>query len=178
MGVRNRAYSETFRSHVIGIVRERYADFGPTLDAEKLEKDHGIKIGTETLRGWMKDEGICVDRRGRKPRVFSPRKPREQRGELIKVDGSYHRWFEKRGDEACLIVFIDDATSEIQLLRLVDHESSYNYMACLRTYINKLAVPSPYIPIVTAFSGLIEKTKTAKRQPRNLLVPAEVSTSR
>ncbi len=141
LGVRNHAYSETFRSHVIGIVRERYADFGPTLAAEKLEKDHGIKIGTETLRGWMKDEGIWVDRRGRKPKVFSPRKPREQRGELIQIDGSYHRWFEKRGDEACLIVFIDDATSEIQLLRLVDHESSYNYMACLRTYINKFGCP-------------------------------------
>ncbi|WP_422061192.1 ISNCY family transposase [Sphingopyxis sp.] len=141
MGVRNRAYSETFREHVIGIIREQYLDFGPTLAAEKLEKDHGIRIATETLRGWMKEEGIWVDRRGRKPKVFSPRKPREQRGELIQVDGSYHRWFEKRGDEACLLVFIDDATSEIMLLRLVDHESSYNYMACLRAYIHKFGCP-------------------------------------
>lgn len=186
MGVRNRAYSETFRSHVIGIVRERYADFGPTLAAEKLEKDHGIKIGTETLRGWMKDEGICVDRRGRKPRVFSPRKPREQRGELIQVDGSYHRWFEKRGDEACLIVFIDDATSEIQLLRLVDHESSYNYMACLRTYINKFGCPlALYSDRHSIFrvnrenqNGETTTTQFTRACARNLLVPAEVSTSR
>ncbi len=71
----------------------------------------------------MKDEGLWVDRRGRKPKVCFPRKPREQRGELIRWTDHIIRWFEKRGDEACLIVFIDDATSEIKLQRLVDPES-------------------------------------------------------
>jgi hypothetical protein len=30
-----------------------YADFGPTLAAKYFNKDHGIKAGRETLRGWM-----------------------------------------------------------------------------------------------------------------------------
>jgi len=60
---------------------------------------------------------------------------------LIQVDGSYHRWFEKRGPEACLIAFIDDATSQIMHLRMVDHESSFNYMRCLKWYIEQYGRP-------------------------------------
>jgi transposase len=140
-GNRNRAYPTEHREHVMGIVRGLYSDFGPTFAAEKLKKDHNILISTEILRQWMKQDGLWVDRAGRKPRIFSPRKPRDRRGELVQVDGSYHRWFEKRGDDSCLIVFIDDATSELKVLRLVEHETSYNYMACLKLYIERFGRP-------------------------------------
>lgn len=140
-GNRNGAYPDSERAKVMEIVREFYVDFGPTLAAEKLEQDHKILIGAETLRRWMKEDGLWVDRAGRKPRIFSPRPPRDRVGELVQVDGSYHRWFEKRGDECCLLVFIDDATSELKLLRFVEHESSYNYMSCLKTYIDRFGRP-------------------------------------
>jgi hypothetical protein len=35
---------------VIGLVRERYVDFGPTLAQEKLEEYHDIRVAPETLR--------------------------------------------------------------------------------------------------------------------------------
>jgi hypothetical protein len=40
-------------SLALSIVRERYADFGPTLVAEKLAEHHGCSISRETrgLRG-------------------------------------------------------------------------------------------------------------------------------
>lgn len=141
IGVRNNAYGAETRAAILAIVHEKYSDFGPTLAAEKLRELHGIELAVGTLRAWMKAEGLWVDRAGRKPRIYSPRPPRPRRGELVQVDGSYHRWFEKRGPEACLLVFIDDATSDIQLLRLVDHESSYNYMSCLKTYIEQFGCP-------------------------------------
>src|SRR3954469_19283187 len=34
----------------LGAVRERYADFGPPLAAEKLEESHDIRLSRETLR--------------------------------------------------------------------------------------------------------------------------------
>jgi hypothetical protein len=43
---------------VLSLVRERYADFGPTLAAEKLAEVHGCTISRETLRGWM-TEAVC-----------------------------------------------------------------------------------------------------------------------
>jgi hypothetical protein len=45
---------------VIGLVRERYADFGPTLAPEKLQEYHDIRVATETLRQWMIAAGIWL----------------------------------------------------------------------------------------------------------------------
>jgi hypothetical protein len=51
-----------FRETVLAIVRERYADFGPTLAAEKLSELHGLDLGVETLRQRMIGAGIWVRR--------------------------------------------------------------------------------------------------------------------
>jgi hypothetical protein len=42
----NRALGAVFRETVLAIVRERYADFGPTLAAEKLSELHGLDSGS------------------------------------------------------------------------------------------------------------------------------------
>jgi hypothetical protein len=141
IGNRNRSYGTDDRQRITKLVRELYTDFGPTMACEKLEEVHRIKVSPETLRKWMMAEGLWTDRAGRQPRIYSPRKPRERRGELVQVDGSYHRWFEKRGPEACLLVFIDDATSEILQMQMVDHESSFNYMLALKRYIGRHGRP-------------------------------------
>ena len=163
LGTRNRAHPPEDRERVMKIVREEFFDFGPQLASEKLEKRHGIIVATETLRQWMKQDGLWVDRAGRKPRIFSSRKPRERRGELIQVDGSYHRWFEKRGNECCLIVFIDDATSELMLLRFVLHENSYNYMACLKSYIERFGRPLALFSDRHSIFRATRPTKTGER---------------
>ena len=43
-GPSNRALGSVFRETVLAIVRERYADFGPTLAAEKLSELHGLDL--------------------------------------------------------------------------------------------------------------------------------------
>ena len=95
----NRALGAVFRETVLAIVREHYADFGPTLAAEKLREDHGIAVGRETLRQWMIEAGLWRDRNQRK-RIHQPRPRRECIGELVQVDGSEHWWFEDRGRNA------------------------------------------------------------------------------
>src|SRR5258708_28845641 len=40
----NRSYPAVLRTEVIGIICERYADFGPTLAGEKLADLHGISL--------------------------------------------------------------------------------------------------------------------------------------
>ena len=46
------------RTLALSIVREQYADFGPTLAAEKLAQHHGCSVSRETLRGWMIADGL------------------------------------------------------------------------------------------------------------------------
>src|SRR5882672_4351773 len=57
----NRRLGEALRRTVLALVRERYADFGPTLAAEKLAGCHGLRVGVETLRQWMMADGLWTD---------------------------------------------------------------------------------------------------------------------
>jgi hypothetical protein len=69
------------------IVRERYADFGPTLAAEKLAEHHGCSVLRETLRGWMIADGLWQDRRHRLPSPpHQPRRRRDCLGEPVTDD--------------------------------------------------------------------------------------------
>jgi Homeodomain-like domain len=58
----NNKIADDVRGRVIELVRSTYADFGPTLAAEKLAALHGIKLSRETLRGWMIDAGLWLSR--------------------------------------------------------------------------------------------------------------------
>jgi hypothetical protein len=94
-----------FRETVLAIVRERYADFGPTLAAEKLSELHGLDLGVETLRQWMICAGLWVRRKDRLKRLHQPRARRDCLGELVQIDGSEHWWFEDRGPQCTLLVY-------------------------------------------------------------------------
>jgi hypothetical protein len=61
----NRAYDTTFRRTVLSLVRDNYADLGPTLAAEKIMECHGLWVAVETLRQWMIEDGLWVKRRDR-----------------------------------------------------------------------------------------------------------------
>ena len=115
----NRRKPEALRRAVLTIIRQWYWDFGPTLAAEKLCEDHGIAVGRETLRQWMIEAGLWRDRKQRK-QVHQPRPRRECVGELVQVDGSEHWWFEDRGPQCTLLVFVDDATSRLMHLQFVE----------------------------------------------------------
>ena len=42
------------RDYALSLIKENYADFGPTLAAEMLAEHHGFKVSRETLRKWMR----------------------------------------------------------------------------------------------------------------------------
>lgn len=131
----NRRHSDALRAQIISIVREHYHDFGPTLAREYLIERHGITVGCETLRQLMIQAGLWKDRDARRPRPYQPRYRRDCRGELVQVDGSKHWWFEDRGPQCTLLVYIDDATSELMHLKMVESESTFAYMDATREYI-------------------------------------------
>src|ERR1700694_789006 len=62
----NTRLSDVVRDHAIALVRKYYADFGPTLAAEKLGERHDVRVSRETLRGWMREAGIRLARAERK----------------------------------------------------------------------------------------------------------------
>ena len=136
----NRSTNEGIRQYAVELVKTRYADFGPTLATEMLLDKHQVRIGKETLRRWMLAEGLWLSRTQRRT-FHQPRLRRESYGELIQIDGSDHRWFEKRGEPCTLLVFIDDATSKLMQLRFVPSESTDSYFEALEGYLQSHGCP-------------------------------------
>src|SRR5215472_2257199 len=129
-----------FRAAALWIVRQKYADFGPTLAAEKLAAEHGFSFSSETLRKWMIADGLWRDRKQRKS-IHQPRRRRDCIGELVQVDGSEHWWFEDRGPPCTLLVFVDDATSRLIHLQFVASESTFAYFHAARAYLEAWGKP-------------------------------------
>jgi len=92
----NRRLPEPKKAKALQRYEQRYGDCGPTLAAEKLAERHGMTISDETLRGWLRENGVEHFRRRKRPhRAWRER--RAYGGELIQLDGSHHDWFEGVG---------------------------------------------------------------------------------
>lgn len=131
----NNRLPQPVRDLVMTLIKERYADFGPTLVAEKLLEVHDCRVSRETLRKWMIEDGLWLDRRRRLPSVHQPRNRRERRGELIQIDGSKHWWFENRGPQCTLLAYIDDATSQLMHAAFVPSEATFDYLRETHRYV-------------------------------------------
>jgi transposase len=140
----NRATAAKLRTRVLALVRRKYGGevdtrFGPTLAAEHLASEDGLTVDHETLRRWMLAAGLWSRARKRSPH----RRRRERKahfGELVQMDGSFHRWFETRAPESCLLTLVDDATGKT-LGRFGAQETIWAAVDVLRAWIERYGLP-------------------------------------
>ncbi len=137
----NNRIPDTVREAVIKTIREKYSDFKPGFAHEKLTEEHGFKLSDETVRQIMIEVGIWKGKKRQHPKAHQMRLRRSARGELIQLDGSPHDWFEGRREPCCLLVLIDDASSEIMGLRFVENECLQGYFDLVREYIERCGRP-------------------------------------
>lgn len=138
----NRRITPEVMEEAMGIIREFYGDFGPTLAAEYLSEHHGVVLSKETVRQAMTAAKLWRPRRGPKARIYALRERRPCFGDLIQVDGSTHDWFEGRAPRCCLLVFIDDATGRLTQLHFVAAECTLGYMRALHGHIIEQGLPA------------------------------------
>ena len=137
----NRMKSKT-RDKIAAFMQDPiYEGFEPTLLNEILEKDSGIHISKESMRQIMIEEELHLPKKKRNKRIHPPRERRYRQGELIQIDGSYHPWLEERGPKACLLLFVDDATSAAVAARFVDRENYFAYSALCKSYFRTAGTP-------------------------------------
>jgi transposase len=140
----NRQANAKTRTRALAVIREKYSGgvgdrFGPTLAAEHLATEDGITVDHETLRRWMLAAGLWSRARKRRPH----RRRRERMphfGELVQLDGSFHRWFEDRGPESCLLTLVDDATGR-SLGRFGPQETIWAAVGIVRAWIGRYGIP-------------------------------------
>jgi hypothetical protein len=140
----NNGMSEKKKDKILKKLKEDYLGFGPTLASEKLSERDGIQVSKETVRQLMIAEGVHQPKTRKKDRTHPLRVRRKQRGELVQIDGSYHAWLEDRADKACLLLFVDDATSEILAAEFVPHESYLAYTSLCKRYFRQHGLPEAF----------------------------------
>jgi len=135
----NRRIDTAIKDAVVERYKERYEGFGPTFAMEKLEEE-GYGIHHETLRRWLLEAGLW--QRQRKRSAYRQRRePRKRFGEMVQLDGSFHRWFEDRAEGYnCLMSMVDDATKTTHAF-LTEQETTEAAMRLLWGWIDRYGIP-------------------------------------
>ena len=158
--VSNRKIPKKTRRKVVGLVRARYGDFGPTLASEYVAKRDGIAVSKETLRQWLIEAGVWRPKKRRVEKVHEWRPRRSCRGELVQWDTSEHDWLEGRGENLYLIAMIDDASSRL-LARFVPHDTTEENLRVLQSYLERWGRP---VAFYTDKAGLFQVNRPASRE--------------
>jgi transposase len=150
--ISNRSISKAKRRKVLTLFKTIYHDFGPTLASEKLFERDKIKINDETLRLWLREEGIPYKERKKRPhRAWRERK--SHFGQMVQMDGSHHAWLEDRGPWCVFMGYIDDATGR-PFGRFYTSEGTNPAMDSLKRYIKRYGIPqSVYLDNHTTYKS-------------------------
>ncbi len=132
-------YSKEYRQKILDLYCKKYMEFGPTFACEKLEEDDHEEVNAETLRLWLKQEGLW--NRKRKHNVYRERRERRPNfGDLLQIDGSIHQWLAGNNEKSCLLNIVDDATG-VTLALLDTGETTKILLTTFKKWIETYGIP-------------------------------------
>jgi transposase len=120
---------------MLGLFKDKYSDFTVKHFHEQLVQRHNYMLGYTVTKLALQAAGLVRRAPGRsKHRKKRPRRP--LRGMLLHQDGSRHAWLEGQPG-LDLIVTMDDATSEVLSLFLVEEEGTASTLRALREVVGE-----------------------------------------
>jgi transposase len=120
---------------MLGLFRDKYADFTVKHFHEQLTKRHGYTLGYTVTKVHLHRAGLVRAA----PKRSAHRKKRARRplvGMMLHQDGSRHTWLEELAP-LDLIVTLDDASSEIYSVFLVEEEGTASSFRGLREVVER-----------------------------------------
>ena len=135
------AIAPELRREILGVVRERYEDFAPTLAVGEVDGSARVwGVGGDVAQVDGGRGAMAVEEA---PGGAGSPEPAQTAGAgRVGADRRFpHAWFEDRGRRCTLIVFIDDATSRLMALRFAEAETTEAYMRTLRGYLDQHGRP-------------------------------------
>lgn len=146
--------SKSFEETLISLYRQKYVGFGPTLCAEYLFEQDKICLNHETLRLLLIKHKLWKPKHRKGQIIRTRREPKQNYGEMIQYDGSYHKWF---GDiESCLLIGIDDNTKKIVHGLFCENEGVNNTFIFWKEYIRKNGIPeSIYLDKFSTYKNVL-----------------------
>ncbi|MCD4812700.1 ISNCY family transposase [bacterium] len=135
----NRKFSDHFKKSIVYIYQKNFSGYKPTFFTEKLASDYNITLSKESVRCILAKNNLWTVRKKRlKHRTKQPRKL--HRGELVQLDGSVHQWFDGTEGYCVLMLYIDDASSNVYA-RFYTYEGTIPAMDSFRRYIQRYGIP-------------------------------------
>ena len=121
---------EAVRNEVLKLYRDAYRDWNVKHFHEKLQ-GQGIKLSYTWVKNLLQETKLVQKTRKRdKHRKQRARKPLP--GMMLHIDGSDHVWIPDLAGRQCLIIVMDDATSEVYYAKLVPEESTWECLLALK----------------------------------------------
>jgi transposase len=139
-----RAVPETQAEAIERLYRERYLGFTAKHFHEHLVRRHGFTWSYTWTKTFLQGRGLLI----KAPRRGAHRRKRPRRpmvGMMLHQDGSPHAWLEGRAP-LDLIVTLDDATSEIYSMFLVEEEGT---MSTFQGLIETIAAKGLFCSLYT-----------------------------
>lgn len=139
----NRSLKQAVVDKIVTLLVTVYIGFGPTLAAEKLWERDEIKVSDETLRSIMVKNNLWKPKARKKNKQHREWRPRKDNyGTMEQYDGCYHKWFEDRADECCLLLSVDDATGKITKAVFDHHEGIRPTFSFWKAYLTENGKPA------------------------------------
>lgn len=121
--------------YIVNLYEGLYHDFSIAFFKEKLEDEHKIYLGRESIRKILLKYNLRKPRRKNRGYCHTWRERKHYEGELVQVDGSHHLWLEDRyPNKLCLMGYIDDATGRV-FGRFYDHEGTKPGLDSLKRFV-------------------------------------------
>lgn len=127
--------SHGLKLRVQTLVKEKYFDFNMSHLLEKLVQNEEIILKRETLRKWCHEIKYVKRSKKRRAKARYARQRMQQRGLMLQMDGSPHRWFGNK--PSCLIAAIDDADNDVPFAEFFPAEDTLSCLEVLKKIIEK-----------------------------------------
>src|ERR1700686_2630886 len=167
----HRRLPQRVRDHILQLARTTYAGFNDHHLCEKLVEKEGLSLGRETLRRLLRSAGIGSPRKRSAPPHPQRRLARAREGEMLLLDGSFHRWLEDRGPQLTLLGFLDDATRKVPVAEFFPTEDAHGYFHLLRRLLRRYGIPLSFygdkhgVFVRNDDHWTVEEQLAGKRQP-------------
>lgn len=137
-----RRLSTKHRERIVALLRgEVKLNDHHIADLLQEEPEEPIVVSPASVRRIRHELKLPPKRRRRPAQHRRRRRRKARRGELVLIDGSPFRWFDREGPAWTLLGAIDDATSEILHLTLRPTEDLHGYVALLAGVVEAHGVP-------------------------------------
>ena len=158
------ATTEEMEYKIIELKKTKYQEANFMHFKELLEEHEDIKVSYSTVYRILTKAGIKSPKKKRKRKTHHRRKRKPQKGMLVQVDASPHKWI-IGGSDFDLHGAIDDATGEILALYFTPNECMEGYFEIVRQIVLNHGIPtSLYCDRHTIFISPKEGKLSVKEQ--------------